>query len=32
MHDNRFAIENKPNFFIFKMANTPHKGKTRDIA
>ena len=27
-----FAMEKKPNFFIFKMANTSHKGKTRHIA
>ena len=25
-------MEKKPNFFIFQMANTPHKGKTRRIA
>ena len=27
-----FAMEKKPNLFFFKMANTPHKGKTRHIA
>ena len=28
-----FAMKKKPNFFLFfKMANTPHKGKTRHIA
>ena len=27
-----FTKEKKPNFLFFKMANTPHKGKTRHIA
>ena len=27
-----FAMKKKPNFLFFKMANTPHKGKTRHIA
>ena len=32
LYDNTgFAMEKKQNFF-FKMANTPHKGKTRHIA
>ena len=32
-YDNtEFAMEKKPNFFFFKMANTPHKDKTRRIA
>ena len=32
-YDNtRFAMKKKPNFLFFKMANTPHKGKTRHIA
>ena len=33
MYDNTvFAMEKKPNFLFFKMAYTPHKGKTRHIA